>query len=89
MNLLNAINGGNIIASTNFDNVNGSIDIDLSIVGANPAGVSGTGAIGKIRFRVKARQSNEIRFKEISEFRDENNQMIPIIERVKGIIITR
>jgi len=83
-------NGGYLLPYYDLDNVSGRLEINLSIVEANPAGVSGTGILTTIRFRGEGTGDADIDFESANTLmRNPANQNITIQNLVGALIRIR
>ncbi len=74
-----AVNGGTVISFNSYDNVEGTITIEVGVAKGDPVSVSGSGAIVKIWFIPKiAPRYTEISFDISSELRNPDNITIQI-----------
>ncbi|MBC8401997.1 MAG: hypothetical protein H8E14_10955 [Candidatus Marinimicrobia bacterium] len=74
-----AINGGTVISFNSYDNVEGTITIEVGVATGDPVSISGSGAIAKIGFIPKiAPRYTGISFDISSEFRNPDNTTIQI-----------
>jgi hypothetical protein len=79
-------NGGTIIAFQEFDNANGTVNIDVGVATGSPTSVNGTGVIAGIDFIAFSEGNTEIRYEGNTEMRNQDNQEIPVQERVTGVV---
>ncbi len=80
-------NGGTIIDFVETET--GKVIMNIAVAGGNPNNVSGTGAIGSLRFKVKDNalsQRTNIIFTNETVIRDSDNNKVQIKELVQGIV---
>lgn len=79
--------GGTVIPFSAYDNVAGTITIEVATATGSPAGVSGAGAIAKITLAVS--QSGQLIFGAASSLRDADNVSISISETAGAVVEVR
>ncbi len=83
-------NGGTVLAYAVVDNAAGRFEINLSVVGADPAGVSGTGTLITLTFAGTAAGLSSLTFVDAeTELRDPSNDPIAIVQLVDAQIRVR
>ncbi len=83
-------NGGTILSYAAGDNTAGRFEINLSVVGADPAGVSGTGTLINLTFAGTAAGLSSLTFVDAeTELRDPLNDPIAIVQLVDAQIRVR
>ncbi|HID94728.1 MAG TPA: hypothetical protein EYP53_01545 [Candidatus Latescibacteria bacterium] len=71
--------GGSLVWPTpRIDTVKGIIDINAGVALSDPPGVSGTGILGRLKFRAKGPGISTVEFKGGSELRDHTNADITV-----------
>jgi hypothetical protein len=92
-----ALNDGNFLTSTggslatynSFDNTAGTIDINLATATGSPPGVSGSGIVLFITFRVESARESSVTFASGATYlRDSLNRAIPVNELIPALVKT-
>lgn len=83
-------NGGSILSYYEVDNVAGRVEINLSVVDADPAGVSGTGTLVNLTFNGTTAGLSSLSFVSAqTEMRDPSNAPIAIVNLVDAQVRVR
>lgn len=84
-------NGGTLIDFLQVDRNNGTISLDMAVAGANPGDVSGTGPLGRVRFRVLATapQTAGFGFTSLSGLRTSGNVTVPMNALVSEVVVIK
>jgi hypothetical protein len=81
--------GGSIASYNGFDNVAGTIEINMATATGSPPGVSGSGVVLTITFQVKTIRESTVTFDAaFTRLRDHLNQAITINSLVSALVVT-
>jgi hypothetical protein len=81
--------GGSIASYNGFDNVAGTIEVNMATATGSPPGVSGSGVVLIITFQVKSIRESTVSFDAaLTRLRDHLNQAITINSLVSTLVVT-
>jgi hypothetical protein len=81
--------GGSIASYNGFDNVAGTIEVNMATATGSPPGVSGSGVVLTINLQVKAIRESSVTFETaVTHLRDHLNQTITVNRLVSALVVT-
>ncbi|MFA4906649.1 MAG: cohesin domain-containing protein [archaeon] len=82
-------NGGNVIDASSYSNTEGKVTAYIARTTTNNSGVTGSGALLKLRFNAIKKGSTTIQFDPNCAFRKADNSPIGIMQKVLSLIVIK